>query len=359
MRKQLNIGFIGCGEIAQIMHIPYVHESDGMRVYSLCNSSPTPLKFVADRYSISEEHCYSDYREMLKDPDLDAVSICTNDHYEQVIAAAKARKHIFVEKPLAFNTRQAEEMIKETEKNRVVMQIGYMKPYDPGFEYFLKRFRSISEISHIRMHNFSGDYMFVQNIYDLCTVHQTNDETRRQREEAQNQAIIEEIGTDNPILIRAYMNMLLGTSHDSVLLRIMLGNDIKVRYADIAADAQILAILEAKGKRLSWESHFIVDRMKWDENMYVYSPECELSLHFPSPYLKNAATKVKINENEADTGANRDIEVTASYDESYRREWQAFQTCVTMGKQPKTDGYGALCDIRLASEIVKKAKQNI
>jgi len=360
MNRKLNVGFIGCGEIAQIMHIPYVHESGSMTVYSLCNTSPSPLKFLADRYNIPMERCFSDYKEMLADPALDAVAICTHDHYEQVLAAAAAHKHIFVEKPLAFNTRQAQEMLEAAERYGVVLQVGYMKPYDPGFEYFLNRFRDIKRISHVRMHNFSGDYTFVSRIYDLCTVRETDESTRKLREHTQDLALEEEIGTKNPMLKRAYMNLLLGTSHDSVLLRLMFGNDsIKVRYADIAPDAQILAIMEANGQRFSWESHFITDRMKWDENLFVYSPECELSLHFPSPYLKNAVTKVNINENEQDTGANRDIIVTASYDESYRREWQAFYRCITTGEKPLTDGYGGLCDIRLASEIIQMAKRNL
>lgn len=359
MNKKLNIGFIGCGEIAQIMHIPYVNENPNMNVYALCNSSQKTLKFVADRYHIPEERCYTNYKDMLKDPALDAVAICTHDHYEQVIDAANSHKHIFVEKPLAFNTRQAEEMLKAVQKNGVIMQVGYMKPYDPGFEYFLNKFRSLKTISHIRMHNFSGDYTFIPKIYDICIIHQVDEATRKQRETAENNAIEEEIGTDHPVLKRAYMNMLLGTSHDSVLLREMLGNDIKVCYADVSPDAKILAIMEAKGLRFSWESHFITDRMKWDENMYVYSPECELSLHFPSPYLKNAVTKVKINENEIETGANRDIDITASFDESFRREWQSFYRCVVDNVQPRTDGHGGLIDIRIASEIIRKAKLNI
>ena len=360
MSRKINIGFIGCGEISQIMHIPYVHESGVMNVYSLCNTSPTPLKFMAERYHIPSERCYTNYKELLQDPQLDAVAICTHDHYAQVLAAAAAHKHIFVEKPLAFNTRQAEEMVEAADRNGVVLQVGYMKPYDPGFEYFLSKFKEIKEISHVRMHNFSGDYTFIPHIYDLCTIHEIDEATRKIREKEQNDAIEEEIRTDSPMLKRAYMNMLLGTSHDSILLRLMFNdNSIHVRYADIAPDGQILAILESKGKRFSWESHFITDRMKWDENMYVYSPECELSLHFPSPYLRNAVTKVKINENEEKTGANRDIEVTASYDESYRREWQAFYRCIIDNEKPLADGYGGLCVIRLASEIIRMAKQNL
>lgn len=104
---------------------------------------------------------------------------------------------------------------------------------------------------------------------------------------------------------------------------------------------------------------FYAERMKWDENIYVYSPECELSLHFPSPYLKNAVTQVRVNENEAETGANVESIVTASFDEAFRREWQAFYNNVITGSKPKTDGYGGLCDIHLASEIIRKAKENL
>lgn len=358
MSKKINIGFIGTGEIAQIMHIPYVHNSANMNVYSLCNTSPKPLELMADRYNVPADRCYEDYRDMLDDPELDAVAICTHDHYHQVLAAVAAKKHVFVEKPLAFSVRQATEMIQAAKENEVVLQVGYMKPYDPGFQYFLNRFRQIEEISHIRIHNFAGAYSFIPSIYDLCTVRQVDEHTSSSREKAQNQAIEEEIGTNDQVLKRAYMNMLLGTTHDSVLLREMVGNEITVRYADIASDGQILAILEAQEKRISWESHFITSRMKWDENIYVYSPECELSLHFPSPYLQNAVTQIRINENECETGANKDCVITASYDESYRRQWQSFYNCIVTESCPRADGPGAVLDIKLASDIIKMAKLN-
>jgi len=357
MKKIINIGIIGCGEIAQIMHIPYIVELEGLHLHSLCNSSIEPMEFIAEKYGIPAERCYKDYREMMQDPDLDAVAICTNDHYDPAMVAISFKKHVFVEKPLAFNTRQAEEIIKAAKKNNIIVQVGYMKPYDPGFEYFLNRFRQLNVVSHIRMHNFAGDYTFIPRIYDLCKISHTSPEERKRRAKEQDDAVIEEIGTNEPHYMKAYMNMLLGTTHDSVLLREMLGDDISVYSASIDNNGQIIAILQSRDFRFTWESHFITKRMKWDENMYVYSPECELSLHFPSPYLKNAVTKVHINENESERGANRDIEVTASFDESYKREWREFRDCVLTLKQPKTDAEGGLLDIALASKIIKKAME--
>ena len=355
MEKVLNIGVIGCGEIAQIMHLPYIQELPGLKVHSLCNSSAEAMEFVAEIYGVPASRCYTDYKEMMLDAELDAVAICTNDHYDPAMTAIANGKHIFVEKPLAFNTRQAKEIVEAAKEKNIIVQVGYMKPYDPGFEYFLKCFRELKVVSHLRMHNFAGDYSFIPKIYDICKKSNTTPEERKRRAEEQDAAVIEEIGTNDPKYMRAYMNMLLGTTHDSVLLREMLGDEILVHSSSVDDKGQILAILQAGDFRFSWESHFITDRMKWDENMYVYSPERELSLHFPSPYLKNAVTKVKINQNEPETGANVDMEITASFDESYKREWREFRDCVLGNKEPKTDAYGGLLDIDLASRVIRKA----
>ena len=86
-------------------------------------------------------------------------------------------------------------------------------------------------------------------------------------------------------------------------------------------------------------------------------PECRAVLEFPSPYLRNAPTLVHLNENDPG-GANREQIIQVSYEESFRCEWKAFAQSIFTGAVPESDGQGAVEDIRIASDIIKKAMLN-
>ncbi len=81
-------------------------------------------------FSIKE--FYDDFEKFLSS-DFDAVYIASSNqyHFEQVVAAAKAGKHIICEKPLALNSKQAEEMIKVCEERNVKLSVGYVQRFHP------------------------------------------------------------------------------------------------------------------------------------------------------------------------------------------------------------------------------------
>ena len=133
MSKVINVGVIGCGRIAQMMHLPYLQQLDEYNLYSICDISAHVVDEVGRLFAVDESRRFTDIDAMLSDPALEAVIICTKDHYEPAIKAAKAGKHMIVEKPLAYNVRQAREMIEAAKENKVIMMVGYMKRYDPGF----------------------------------------------------------------------------------------------------------------------------------------------------------------------------------------------------------------------------------
>lgn len=78
---------------------------------------------------------YTDYRQALVNPLVDAVVVVTPTKYhrEIVLAAANAKKHIFCEKPMAMNAQECIEMIDAAERNAVKLQIGFMRRFDKNF----------------------------------------------------------------------------------------------------------------------------------------------------------------------------------------------------------------------------------
>ena len=108
--RRLRVGVIGCGLIAQVMHLPYLREmEDRFQIAALCDLSPGTVAILGDVYHVPLRH--TRWEELLAE-DLDAVLICTSgSHAQPAIAAARAGRHVFVEKPMCFSPREADAMI--------------------------------------------------------------------------------------------------------------------------------------------------------------------------------------------------------------------------------------------------------
>ncbi len=98
----------------------------------LCDSSPELLERQAARYP-GARTC-TDLAEMIADPELDAVVIATSvpSHAPLAIQALEAGKHVFVEKPMAMNAADAEEMVTLAEEKGLVIMPGHLLLYHPG-----------------------------------------------------------------------------------------------------------------------------------------------------------------------------------------------------------------------------------
>lgn len=356
MDKKINVGVIGCGQIAQIMHLPYITDSEDFHLYSICDLSAFVMEKVGEKYHVPADRCFLDMDAMLADPALDAVVICTKDHYEPGIKAAKAKKHMLIEKPLAYSVAQCDEIIALAKENNLVLQVGYMKRYDPNFEYALEKIKVMQNINLVRVHDFGGSFDFTTKIYDLYAGSDIPKEVLEEGDRQTRAAKISEIGADREHLLNSY-DLICGlSSHDTILMRHAFGYPT-VLFATVPKPGFVTAVLDfGKDFNCVFESGLVMNRRAWDESFWVYSNACNLSVHFPWPYLKNAPTIVRINENEGDTMINADREVVASFDECYRREWQHFNECITCGKTPCTSGEDARQDIQLASDIIRAVK---
>jgi len=112
--KKLRVGIIGCGVIAPF-HIEAFQCLQDVEIRGVADVVESKAKDLAQRYKI--DFWTSDYHRLLKE-DLDIVSICVPSgfHYEVALSVIEAGKHAIVEKPLAINLRQANEMIRASRK---------------------------------------------------------------------------------------------------------------------------------------------------------------------------------------------------------------------------------------------------
>ncbi len=128
--SKLKWGVAGCGRFAENTFIPAFKLLRRSVLQSLYSQDLNRAKSLADKFGI-EKH-FNDFDEFLKS-DINAIYISSvnANHYQQVIKAAKAGKHILCEKPLAMNSSEAEEMVKVCEQNKVQLTINYVYRFHP------------------------------------------------------------------------------------------------------------------------------------------------------------------------------------------------------------------------------------
>ena len=123
--KPLRVGVIGCGRIAQDVHIPAYIENPKSRLVAICDTNKDRLEKVAEKYRVT--NCFRDYLELLESNLLDAVSICTPTatHSKIAIDAAKHGIHILCEKPLASNLDEGEKIAKAVYEGKIKFMVGF------------------------------------------------------------------------------------------------------------------------------------------------------------------------------------------------------------------------------------------
>src|SRR5688572_24710636 len=121
--KKLRVAVIGCGHIAQWMHIPYLRElDDRFEIVAACDISRKVVDRVADFYQIPAR--FTSYQAMLEEVKPDACLIATVDHYEPALHSIEAGAHVLVEKPMCLLLEEAEHLAARAEQLDRVIQVG-------------------------------------------------------------------------------------------------------------------------------------------------------------------------------------------------------------------------------------------
>ncbi len=124
MEKKIQIGVIGCGKIAQIRHLPEYAANPAVKLYGLYDLNAARTASLAEQYGAK---AFSSYQELLNDPAIDAVSVCTANsfHCEVAVAALQAGKHVLCEKPMATTLVECEQMVEAAKKSGKFLMIGH------------------------------------------------------------------------------------------------------------------------------------------------------------------------------------------------------------------------------------------
>lgn len=121
-------GIIGCGVIAP-SHVQAIQEN-GLELYAACDIIKEKADSFAQKYGAKK--VYYDYKEMLADPDIDIVAICTPSglHGEMAIAAARAGKHIICEKPMEITQEKLNAVCEALKSGNAKMMCVFQRRFN-------------------------------------------------------------------------------------------------------------------------------------------------------------------------------------------------------------------------------------
>lgn len=158
----INIGFIGLGQQAMylmrgFMGIPSVRVMAGCDVYEVKRQrfEKRVKKYYADAGQRTDVKLYERYEDLLARPDIDGVVIATPDHYHAVIAiaACRAGKDVYLEKPLSFTIFEGQQLVKAVRECTRILQVGSQQRSSPEFIHvanFLREGR-LGKVSHVKV----------------------------------------------------------------------------------------------------------------------------------------------------------------------------------------------------------------
>ena len=143
-------GLIGTGRIAEDRMLPGINSYVGNQLMGVVSRDQARANDFAKRFGA--RHAYTNYDDLLRNPEVTVVAIHTPNslHAEQAIAAARAGKHVFCDKPMATSVADAERIVRECEKAGVMLGINFHNRFMPCF-IETKRIIDSGEIGKVLM----------------------------------------------------------------------------------------------------------------------------------------------------------------------------------------------------------------
>ncbi|HEY3110441.1 MAG TPA: Gfo/Idh/MocA family oxidoreductase [Chloroflexota bacterium] len=370
MSQRLRVGVAGCGAVAQIMHLPHLREMDDLyELVGLADVSAEVLELVGQHYGVEPRHRYRSLSELLAAP-IDAVLILTpGSHGEACVEAATADKHVFVEKPLAFTMRELDEIEAAIERAGVTLQVGYMKRYDPAYVRARPLVRALADLRF-------GQITTVHPASELFWEHQPI--RRRRGQPAKHRyapppypplalesevsdghdarLLREALGANAPAAqLGAFNVMLSSLCHDVNALRGLIGEPARVVSCEVWQRGGCASTVLAYGDelRVSYSFVYLPNLRSYHEELAFFGASERVRLVFPSPFLRNMPTE--LFHERSDDGAAAETRAIVSYEEAFEEELRAFHRNVTERLRPETDVEDSRGDLRVLTEMAKKA----
>lgn len=345
---QVRIGYVGCGFMAQKVHIPNLKSIPECELIALAEVRHKLGQKVQARFDIPR--LYPDHHAMLADPDVEAIAVSAGFMVQGEIArdALLAGKHVFMEKPMAVSVEQADEILAAARQSGKRLMVGYMKRYDAGNELVKQKiaeYRASGELGPVtlaRNHGFCGDWTAGLDV----PIDRTDEPTPS----------APPIGPEwlPPEYLDQYVGFLQQYTHNINLLRWFLdgGDQVAVRMVDLDEDGYTgVTILDVNGVRAVLETGRI-SHYRWDEHTQIYFRDGWVKTWAPPLLLKQVPAEVEIYRAGTEQTFSRPVPQPA-WSWSYKREAEHFVQSLLTGGPFRSSGEDTRTDVRLFEDIFR------
>jgi predicted dehydrogenase len=345
--QRVNVGVIGLGEVAQVIHLPILAMlSDRFQIGAVCDVSPGLLQVIGDRYQVP--HRYDDPFALVQQADLDAVFILNSDEYHAdcVIAAARNGKHVLVEKPMCLTLAEAEAIIQARDEAGVQVMVAYMRRFAPAFVQAIDEVRSLDKINYARIRDIIGvNRLIVDQANVVYRPDDVPEAMRQDRAQRATRLVREAIGEAPPDITTAYRLLLGLNSHDISAMRELLGIPQGVVAARQWNGGRFLVVVFAYDGYDAVLETGVDEQVRFDAHIEVYGVTKSIRVQYNSPYIRHLPTTLVIQESTGDAYEERVVRPT--YKDPYTHEIEYFHDVVTKGLAPKTTPEDFMEDLRL------------
>jgi len=340
--KRVKLALIGCGGIAQLVHIPSIKKLKNAELVAVCDLYEDVAREVAKKYGIDK--WYTDYYEMFEREEIDAVINTTwhSAHAKVTIDSANEGKHVFVEKPMAVTIEECEEMIKACERNNVKLMVGFMKRFDPSLKWVK------AEIDKGSL----GNIFLVNSWYYDTVIHGdyvkgfVGEFIRSKEQRVKPYTLIRD----------KHLDVLLNHGiHHADLLRWIAG-DIKAVFSFFKeySDGNYVSssVIEYKNGVMGYFqlTGSIVD--DWDEGLVVKGTEGSVRAYIRFPYFKWRSDVTVYFKRRGEY-----VSKVFPYRDMYFEELRHFVDCIISDREPRPNGRDGLKAQKLIYAIYESAKK--
>lgn len=358
MSLLMRFAIIGCGTIAQIMHVPYVAELPDAELHALCDPASDRVQKLGDRYNVP--HQFESIERLLDSvgDDLDAAIVLTppQAHADAVCQLLEEDINTLVEKPLSVSLEDADRLVEAAESTNATTMVAYMKRYDPAFDRAKRELSEFDEVDLITAYDVDPDHgRIINEVYDLIDADVPQsliEESDRKRLGDATAAV----GNDDEDFAATYASHLEHICHDVNVLRGLFGNVEQIDHVDVFADGRYMTA----HLRYDYDSETrcVLDsgfsNRKWfEEWIQMDAPDRSMTVEYGNPYIKNTPTEVNMTQGIEELSKNTYV---PSYDESFKREINHFIRSIRGEETVRTPFTEARNDVRLIADLFRTSR---
>jgi len=355
----VKMGVIGCGAIAQVHHMPNLSDlPDLFTVTAVCDVSRGAADYVARKFHVP--NAFTDYHELLAS-DVDAVLLCQSDPKTQVaVDAFAAGKHVFIEKPMCFSKQEADRIIAAQEKSGKVGQVGYMKVYDPAYEYGLAEVKTMGEVRFVQVNHLHPDNDLHVRQFDLRRFDDIPPAVMTSLQAARKAADLEAIG-DVPKHVSMAFHLMAGSMiHDLYGMRTMLGLPSRIVSSDIWLDGRAVTMTLEYPNGARCVATWVDLPNLWDfqESLEVYGDNKRVIVAYPTGFARGVLSTVTV-QGINDKGVSYKMEPAIDWESAFVREMRHFNDCIVNGVVCRTPVKSAKEDISFIIDVIENYKERM